>query len=481
MDHTEINKISNQFQAGAWPQFLEMLEINGLRGWAGQSINFNFPVVAIVGENGTGKSTALKVAACAYENKVASKAYYPSTFFIKTAWDSVQGVTLNYRIRIGNETKPFRIAKPSKRWSIPSKRIQRHVYIFDISRTLPLDASAGYAKIARLAAAEISSNEIDQQYRTRLSHILGRNYSGARFATSDVDQKREVGLLTLEYGEISQFHQGAGEDTTLDLLRALQSIPDYSLLIIDEVEASLHPRAQRRLVRFLLWLSRQKRIQVIISTHSPYILEELPMEARVLLLPGPAGLSVVYGITPEFAMSRIDEGLHPELTIFVEDKESQTLLREIIAGHPEGSEILSRISIDRVGPANVVKILGQLAHNGRLRYKAFGILDGDSEISKGCIKLPGNEAPEYVVFNGLKGFNWKDLPERFGIGAGSLFTILDDAMLDPYHHKWTSLVGDKVLKSSTSVWEILCNQWCKICLSDEDRGGIIEAIKDLLA
>ena len=77
MDHAEIIKISNQFQAGAWPQFLEMLEINGLRGWTGQSINFNFPVVAIVGENGSGKSTALKVAACAYENKVASKIYYP--------------------------------------------------------------------------------------------------------------------------------------------------------------------------------------------------------------------------------------------------------------------------------------------------------------------------------------------------------------------------------------------------------------------
>ena len=158
----------------------------------------------------------------------------------------------------------------------------------------------------------------------------------------------------------------------------------------------------------------------------------------------------------------------------------QTLLREIIAAHPEGGEILSRISIDRVGPANVVKLLGQLAHNGRLRYKAFGILDGDSETSEGCIKLPGNEAPEYVVFNGLKGLNWKDLQERFGIGAGSLFTILEDAMLDPYNHKWTSLVGDKVLKSSTSVWEILCNQWCKICLTEEEKGVIVEAVKELL-
>jgi predicted ATP-dependent endonuclease of OLD family len=90
-----------------------------------------------------------------------------------------------------------------------------------------------------------------------------------------------VGLLQREWGEVSQFHQGAGEDATLDLFRTLQNVPQNALLVIDEVEASLHPRAQRRLIRFLLWLSRIKRVQIILSTHSPYVLEELPQEARV--------------------------------------------------------------------------------------------------------------------------------------------------------------------------------------------------------
>ncbi|WP_395683331.1 AAA family ATPase [Dokdonella sp.] len=144
---------------------------------------------------------------------------------------------------------------------------KRDVYLLDIARTLPLDASAGYAKIARSAAAEVESSEINDAFRDRLSHVLGRQYSKARFATSDVDKKRSVGVLEREWGELSQFHQGAGEDATLDLFRTLQGLPENSLLLIDEVEASLHPRAQRRLVRFLLWLSRQRRIQVILSTH----------------------------------------------------------------------------------------------------------------------------------------------------------------------------------------------------------------------
>ncbi|MFD0567948.1 AAA family ATPase [Kitasatospora saccharophila] len=50
-----------------WPLFLERVQIDGLRGWVGEGVDFRFPVVAIAGENGAGKSTVLKVAAAAYE------------------------------------------------------------------------------------------------------------------------------------------------------------------------------------------------------------------------------------------------------------------------------------------------------------------------------------------------------------------------------------------------------------------------------
>jgi predicted ATP-dependent endonuclease of OLD family len=198
MDSGEISKISDQFKAGQWPRFLEMVEVSGLRGWAGQTVNFTFPVVAVVGENGTGKSTLLQAAACAYENADKSKTFYPSTFFLNTRWDTIQGVSLKYRIKTGSENQTFQINKPTKRWSFPEKRVARDVFILDISRTLPLGASVGYAKIARLAASEVSTTQVSAEYTERLSHVLGRNYKSARFATSDVDSRRQVGLLTRE-------------------------------------------------------------------------------------------------------------------------------------------------------------------------------------------------------------------------------------------------------------------------------------------
>ena len=41
MDHAEVNLIRRQFQANQWPQFLQMVSIDGLRGWSGQSVEFN--------------------------------------------------------------------------------------------------------------------------------------------------------------------------------------------------------------------------------------------------------------------------------------------------------------------------------------------------------------------------------------------------------------------------------------------------------
>ena len=113
MDHHEIGKIQEQFRAGQWPKFLEMIEVFGLRGWTGQTVNFNFPVVAIVGENGTGKSTLLKSAACAYENQIADRQYFPLFFFVKTLWDKVGGVSLSYRVKEGSAIRSFKITKPT--------------------------------------------------------------------------------------------------------------------------------------------------------------------------------------------------------------------------------------------------------------------------------------------------------------------------------------------------------------------------------
>ena len=49
-----------------WPKRLDWVEIEGIRGWEGQRFELRFPIMAVVGENGVGKSTVLQAAASVY-------------------------------------------------------------------------------------------------------------------------------------------------------------------------------------------------------------------------------------------------------------------------------------------------------------------------------------------------------------------------------------------------------------------------------
>ena len=80
----------------------------------------------------------------------------------------------------------------------------------------------------------------------------------------------------------------------------------------------------------LVHAARDKELQIIVSTHSPYILAELPPEGRIYLMDGIGGREVVTGVSPEFAMTRMDEEQHPECDVYVEDQRAAALVAEAL-------------------------------------------------------------------------------------------------------------------------------------------------------
>jgi hypothetical protein len=60
-------------------------------------------------------------------------------------------VTIDYRVKLGTSVRTYRTTKLSERWRVPEDIPERNVFLMDVSRTLPLDATVGYAKIARQA------------------------------------------------------------------------------------------------------------------------------------------------------------------------------------------------------------------------------------------------------------------------------------------------------------------------------------------
>lgn len=73
---------------------------------------------------------------------------------------------------------------------------------------------------------------------------------------------------------------------TLGLLTAIHGVPRPGLLLLDDLDRGLHPKAQRELVGLLRGiLNTNTDIQIVASTHSPYMLDRVePNEVRMTSL-----------------------------------------------------------------------------------------------------------------------------------------------------------------------------------------------------
>lgn len=474
----EMRRLIKKWNGGAaWPKRLEWLEVHGLRGWSGQRINFPFPIIAIVGENGSGKSTLLQAAASVYRSENKKHTRYSSEFFPSTTWDTVKNVIIKYGYQQGKDQHDDdSIRKPTTRWLGNTDRPERTVEYIDLSRLQPVGTRVGYARIPKSKHKEASSIAFNTPQVQRLSAVMGRTYDSVRMAITDIDETREVPVISKEGLAYSGFHQGSGEITVTELMRA--ELPKYGLVLIDEIEASLHPRAQRRLMRDLAERCRESELQIIITTHSPYILEELPLEARMHILESCNSKIIMPGVSPQFAMTKMDDEQHPECDLYVEDVAAKILVEEILAA--KGKDLYQRCSIVPFGAASVGQALGIMVDQKRFSRPTCIFLDGDSAESQGCILLPGEDAPEQVIFKSLQAGGWYDVWSRIGRDSALVHDACTRAMTLADHHDWVTIAASELKCGGETLWQAMCAEWVKRCLSDEAAKKVVYPIEDIL-
>ena len=471
----EMRRLETKWQTGnGWPKRLEWLEIKRIRGWSEQRISFSFPIVAIVGENGSGKSTVLQSAACVYQNADGTT-WFPSEFFPETAWDNLQDVRLAFGYKQGDAHHLGSVRKPTTRWLGQPERPERKVAYIDLSRLQPVGTRVGYARIAKNRHLEQSSTPFTEVQVSRLSQIMGRDYDNAKMAISTIDATREIPVLSKANQHYSGFHQGSGETTIAELLRT--QLPQYGLILIDEIESSLHPRAQRRLMRDLAVAARDRECQIIISTHSPYVLEELPLSARIYILEAGGVKEIVNGVSPQFAMTKMDDEQHPECELYVEDTRAAVWLSEILSRHAR--ELFVRCSIIPYGAANLGVALGQMAEAQRFPRPTRVFLDGDQGAAPGCILLPGGDAPERVVFEKLQRERWRHLWTRIGRDIALLSDSCERAMTLADHHEWVRSTANQLMCGGDVLWQAMCCEWADVT-PKEDVQYIVDSIGDVL-
>jgi len=117
--------------------------------------------------------------------------------------------------------------------------------------------------------------------RQRLIEVDGKSIS---YEESQEIAGQEV-VLDMNTGKRIPAHAiSEGTMLALGLLTVLMNPNQPNLVLLDDVEQGLHPKAQRELIAvFKEILQDNHNLQIIFSTHSPYIVDELtPSQVHVL-------------------------------------------------------------------------------------------------------------------------------------------------------------------------------------------------------
>jgi len=140
------------------------------------------------------------------------------------------------------------------------------------------------------------------------------------------------------------------------------------------------PGAQKRLKHFLLEEIRKKQLQIVISSHSPSLIEDLPPKAIKVFSQLPSGkFNVKNEITPDEAFYHLEQTNPAKKTIIVEDLLSKEIITAVLKEIGEATLSLFQINF-YTGGASVIKnhFINVYSHSNDLNK--FIIFDGDQKL-----------------------------------------------------------------------------------------------------
>lgn len=378
-------------------KYLVKASVTRMRGFFGEDITFDFPVTALIGPNGSGKSAILGTAACAY------KAIGPSTFFPKSAVgdETMSGWKADYEI-IDKLLSPRQTIKRSVnfrqlKW-VRGEVLSRDVLFFGIERTVPAGEKTIFKALARRKYKHKNPvNKVAEDVAKQVEHILGKSVSN--YKTTDFGSNQTFLIGNQGDHTYSEFHFGAGESSIIRMVTEIESAPENSLILIEEIENGLHPIAARRMVEYLIDVAERKSIQAIFTTHSDHAIAPLPNEAIWACIDG----KLRQGKLSVEALRAVSGRIDKDVAIFVEDAFAKywvdAILREKLGSRFEQVEIHAVH-----GDGNAVGTHISHRKNPAITSRSLCVIDGDSRQTEdtegGIIRLPG-KIPEIEVFGNV--------------------------------------------------------------------------------
>lgn len=332
----KLNKkiASNEYQY----QFLQKIKTTNFRNFAKDSeIVIKSPITAIVGKNGTGKTTLLHLAGCSYASDSKGKSFnqfIPESQKDHMPDDSRYGFT--YVNNIENENN-FVWYEKRHEWDRRGKnnRARRELLFIGFSKTIAnVSVFKNYFDITdkalnvRLNSIGTNTISLDNKIISKISEIVGKNYSSIERRNDQYSLLCENCYGYIIDGQYSDFACGAGEISIIRMLDLIYNAP-LNTLIIDEPEVAIHPSVQYKLLKIFMELALSKNMQFIFTTHSYFILKYLNPDSILLLKNNNDNKIISQNVNSSVAFQNISEQNIYKLEAFVEDSIAADILNTI--------------------------------------------------------------------------------------------------------------------------------------------------------
>jgi predicted ATPase len=244
-------------------------------------------------------------------------------------------------------------------------------------------------------ALERDGIDLTNEELSVLEHILEKKYQKGRILQHSFFHGYKGWTIVFQTGQdhglYSDAFAGSGESSAVLLVHNILKAPPKSLILLDEPETSLHPRAQQRMLEFIADQSLKKKLQVVISTHSFYFAERLPQEAiRVLMINDNNRVTIRSDLSAHEALHEISSSPAGK-TIFVEDSRSKHIVESILRCYPDPASQDFKVCVGSGGTSRLY--LDMMTYAKSDLKNIFFILDGDHQFDRNEItpeKLPQN-------------------------------------------------------------------------------------------
>ena len=177
---------------------------------------------------------------------------------------------------------------------------------------------------------------------------------------------------------------GAGERKVIEILRVIHSSGRNSLILIDELDLTLHTNALKNLISVMIRLSEEKSLQIIFTSHREDILKLDLIKEKFDIKYITNRLSenkteCLNNITSE-GMLELTGQENIERYIYVEDEVSKMIVGHFLSKHDlyDSSNIIVYGAIDN----SFTIACGLYLSHKDLFDKSYFVLDGDKYISE---------------------------------------------------------------------------------------------------